>query len=77
MAWNGYRHFELYFGVSGAGAVMHTLNPRLVRVVAEALQAASKRHALVVVTLLSLSVLAVCGATGVHREPRGGQVHLR
>jgi acyl-CoA synthetase (AMP-forming)/AMP-acid ligase II len=29
LAWNGYRHLELYFGVSGSGAVLHTLNPRL------------------------------------------------
>ena len=29
LAWNGYRHFELYFGVSGTGRVLHTLNPRL------------------------------------------------
>ncbi len=29
LAWNGYRHFELYFGVSGIGAVIHTVNPRL------------------------------------------------
>jgi fatty-acyl-CoA synthase len=29
LAWNGYRHLELYFGVSGAGSVLHTLNPRL------------------------------------------------
>ena len=29
LAWNGYRHFELYYAVSGAGAVLHTLNPRL------------------------------------------------
>lgn len=29
MAWNGYRHLELYFAVSGMGAVLHTLNPRL------------------------------------------------
>jgi 3-(methylthio)propionyl---CoA ligase len=30
LAWNGYRHLELYFGVSGSGRVMHTINPRLV-----------------------------------------------
>jgi acyl-CoA synthetase (AMP-forming)/AMP-acid ligase II len=30
LAWNGYRHFELYFGVSGSGRVVHTINPRLV-----------------------------------------------
>ena len=29
LAWNGYRHFELYYGVSGMGAVLHTINPRL------------------------------------------------
>lgn len=29
LAWNGYRHFELYFGISGYGAVLHTINPRL------------------------------------------------
>ena len=29
LAWNGYRHFELYYAVSGSGAVMHTVNPRL------------------------------------------------
>ncbi len=28
LAWNGYRHMELY-GVSGTGAVLHTINPRL------------------------------------------------
>jgi acyl-CoA synthetase (AMP-forming)/AMP-acid ligase II len=30
LAWNGYRHFELYFGISGSGRVVHTINPRLV-----------------------------------------------
>ena len=29
LAWNGYRHFEIYYGVSGMGAVTHTVNPRL------------------------------------------------
>ena len=29
IAWNTYRHFELYFGISGIGAVLHSLNPRL------------------------------------------------
>jgi fatty-acyl-CoA synthase len=29
IAWNGYRHMELYYGVSGMGAVLHTINPRL------------------------------------------------
>src|SRR5688500_1147169 len=29
LAWNGYRHLEVYFGVSGSGRVLHTINPRL------------------------------------------------
>jgi 3-(methylthio)propionyl---CoA ligase len=29
LAWNGYRHFEIYYGVSGMGAITHTINPRL------------------------------------------------
>jgi 3-(methylthio)propionyl---CoA ligase len=29
LAWNGYRHLELYYAVSGSGAVLHTVNPRL------------------------------------------------
>ena len=28
-AWNGYRHFELYYVISGSGMVCHTINPRL------------------------------------------------
>ena len=31
LAWNSDRHLALYFGVSGSGAVMHTVNPRLFR----------------------------------------------
>jgi fatty-acyl-CoA synthase len=29
IAWNTHRHLELYFAVSGIGAVLHTINPRL------------------------------------------------
>ncbi len=29
LAWNGYRHFEIYYAVAGSGAVIHTINPRL------------------------------------------------
>ena len=29
LAWNGFRHLELYYGVSGMGSVIHTVNPRL------------------------------------------------
>jgi acyl-CoA synthetase (AMP-forming)/AMP-acid ligase II len=29
IAWNNHRHFELYFAISGIGAVCHTINPRL------------------------------------------------
>ncbi len=29
IAWNGHRHFELYYAISGYGAICHTINPRL------------------------------------------------
>jgi fatty-acyl-CoA synthase len=29
LAWNGFRHVELYYAISGMGAVCHTVNPRL------------------------------------------------
>ena len=29
MAWNDYRHMEIYYGVASSGAVCHTINPRL------------------------------------------------
>ena len=29
LAWNTHRHFELYYAVSGSGAISHTINPRL------------------------------------------------
>jgi acyl-CoA synthetase (AMP-forming)/AMP-acid ligase II len=29
IAWNDYRHLEIYYGVSGSGHVCHTINPRL------------------------------------------------
>ena len=29
LSWNGFRHLELYFGVTGSGTILHTVNPRL------------------------------------------------
>lgn len=29
LAWNGYRHFEAWYAISGQGAITHTVNPRL------------------------------------------------
>lgn len=29
LAWNGHRHVEIYYGVSGSGRICHTINPRL------------------------------------------------
>jgi fatty-acyl-CoA synthase len=29
LAWNTYQHLEAYFGIPSAGAVLHTINPRL------------------------------------------------
>ncbi|MBN8919654.1 MAG: AMP-binding protein, partial [Rhizobiales bacterium] len=29
LAWNTWRHFEAWYGITGIGAVYHTINPRL------------------------------------------------
>jgi fatty-acyl-CoA synthase len=29
LAWNGFRHLEIYYAASGMGAICHTVNPRL------------------------------------------------
>ena len=29
LAWNGFRHLELYYAAPGMGAMYHTINPRL------------------------------------------------
>src|SRR5438046_6616081 len=29
LAWNTHRHFDMFYGVPGMGAVLHTINPRL------------------------------------------------
>ncbi len=29
LAWNSFRHFEIYYAVSGSGMITHTVNPRL------------------------------------------------
>jgi len=29
IAWNNYRHIEIYYAVSSIGAIVHTINPRL------------------------------------------------
>ncbi len=29
LAWNGYRHLEIYYGSSGSALICHTINPRL------------------------------------------------
>lgn len=29
VAMNTYRHFEIYYGITGMGAIMNTINPRL------------------------------------------------
>src|SRR5258708_12604885 len=29
LAWNTHHHFELFYGVTGQGFVLHTINPRL------------------------------------------------
>jgi 3-(methylthio)propionyl---CoA ligase len=65
IAWNGYRHMELYYAIGGVGAVVHTINPRLsVDQVAWILNHAGSRLLFVDRSFLSLaeSVAARCPA---------------
>ena len=55
LAWNGYRHLELYYGVPGMGAVCHTINPRLFKEqIAYIINHAADRFIFVDLTFVSL-----------------------
>ena len=61
IAWNGYRHVEIYYAVSGMGAVCHTMNPRLhPSQVAYILNHAEDKYVMVDLTFLPL-IEAVAG----------------
>lgn len=66
IAWNGYRHMELYFGVSGMGAVCHTINPRLFpEQIAYIINHAEDSYLFVDLTFLPLVEAIAGGITGV------------
>ncbi|MGI4811895.1 MAG: 3-(methylthio)propionyl-CoA ligase [Janthinobacterium lividum] len=66
LAWNGYRHLELYYGTSGAGAVCHTINPRLfAEQVAFIIQEAGDRFVAFDVTFLPLVAQIAAQCPGV------------
>ena len=67
LAWNTHRHFELYFGISGLGAVLHTLNPRL----APEHVAYIANHAEDQVIFVDLNLLPI--VEGVYRQPQDGE----
>ena len=74
LAWNGYRHLELYYGVSGMGAILHTINPRLHEdQVAYIANHAEDQYIFFDLTFLPL-IKAVAGplqnGQGVHRHDR-------
>ena len=60
IAWNTHRHFELYFGISGIGAVLHTINPRL----APDHVAYIANHAEDQAIFVDLNLLPVCSSVG-------------
>ena len=65
LAWNDFRHLELYYGVSGMGAVCHTVNPRLsAEDIAFIMTDAKDSH--------SLRGSFLCGAS--HRDRAGGEL---
>ena len=56
LAWNGFRHFETYYAVSGIGAVCHTINPRLFpEQIAYIINHADDRYVLVDLTFVPLA----------------------
>jgi 3-(methylthio)propionyl---CoA ligase len=62
LAWNTHRHFELYYAVSGIGAVLHTINPRLhPSQIAYIVNHAQDRYMFVDLTFLPI-VEAIAGA---------------
>ena len=67
IAWNTYRHFELYFGISGIGAVLHTLNPRL----APEHVAYIANHAEDQIIFVDLNLLPI--VEGVYDAPQDGE----
>ena len=55
IAWNGYRHLEAYYAISGIGAVCHTINPRLFpQQIAYIVNHAEDRYVLLDLTFLPL-----------------------
>jgi fatty-acyl-CoA synthase len=55
LAWNSHRHMELYYGISGIGAVCHTINPRLfVEQIAYIIQHAEDRYIFADLTFVGL-----------------------
>jgi fatty-acyl-CoA synthase len=55
IAWNGYRHLEAYYAISGIGAVCHTINPRLFpQQIAYIVNHAEDRYLLLDLTFLPL-----------------------
>jgi 3-(methylthio)propionyl---CoA ligase len=56
LAWSCFRHFELFYGVSGSGRVLHTCNPRLFpRQIAYAIRHAGDRLMFVDAACLELA----------------------
>ena len=76
LAWNTYRHFELYFGTSGIGAVCHTVNPRLFQDdIAWIVNHAQDRWIVAALLLVALGV-ALGGATQLHHAFHGVYVDV-
>ncbi|MGB5325190.1 MAG: long-chain-fatty-acid--CoA ligase [Pseudomonadales bacterium] len=65
IAWNTYRHIEIYYAVSGIGAIVHTINPRLdPKQVAWMIEHAEDQHVLFDTTFAPIvgAVRGQCGS---------------
>jgi len=65
LAWNGYRHVELFYGICGMGGICHTLNPRL----AQDQLLYIMRHAQDRALIFDLSLLPLVAALAPHLDP--------
>jgi acyl-CoA synthetase (AMP-forming)/AMP-acid ligase II len=73
LAWNGQRHFELYYAIAGLGAVCHTVNPRLpAEQMHYILHHAQDR--LIFVDLSLVPLIEALADESARRLPRGGDV---
>ena len=73
LAWNSYRHLEIWYGIAGTGAIYHTVNPRLFpEQIAWIMNHAEDKIAFVDLTFVPLleAIAATTDGRALHRADR-------